>query len=203
MNKKSAVVLGAMLILSGCGAMTETTTTAAATEPGLEDIVETLTAGGIGGFDLDIAKAKDSMLSEKDAAEAITYRQFDAGIATTEYSEDGDYTGINFIRADSDEKHPQYDFYYKSDSDVTWTIHLVGKDFVAMPSSFISDDGNWPIYLTEVEGVPSYENTVNAFCTISEKNYKGIAIIETVDRIDAATLEEYTPKVLKKCEQRR
>lgn len=204
MNKKSMVVLGAMLILSGCEGITEdTTTTAAATEVVLEDTGETIDLEELDGFDIDITNAKSMMLSEKDAAEELTYRQFDAGVTTTEYSEDGDYISINFIDANSDEKHPQYDVYYKSESEVTWAIHLVGKNIVATPSSYISDEGSWPIYLTEIDGVPSYENTVNTFCAISERDYRGIAIIEKVDRINAATLEEYTPEVLKKCEQRR
>lgn len=175
-----------LLLLSGCGASNSTQKSTAAVT--IENDADTDT----------------EMYSEVEAAEEITDRQFDASSMTTEYTEDGEYTGMEFIHDDSAARHPQYDLYYKSESGVTWTIRLIGNSVMAIPSSYNASDAmDKPIIVCESDGIPGYDSAINKLYTMSEKDYQGIAVIEKVERIDATTLDKYTKETLKKLEQRR
>lgn len=183
----------AVLLLSGCRANNITQGSTAAVN------IETN-----GDARENLKDTKSEMFSEAEVVEELTDRQFDASSVTTEYTEDGEYTGMEFIHENSLERHPQYDLYYKSGSGVNWTIRLIGNSVMAIPSSYNTEEANKPIIFCETsDGVPGYDGAINKLYTMPEENYQRIAIIEKVEQIDAATLDEYTKEVLGKLEQRR
>lgn len=180
----------AVFLLSGCGTNNVTQGSTAAVN------VETN-----GDARENLKDAKFEMFSEAEAVEELTDRQFDTSSVTTEYTEDGEYMRMEFIHDNSVERHPQYDLYYKSGSGVNWTIRLIGNSVMAIPSSYNTEEANKPIIFCETsDGVPGYDGAINKLYTIPEKNYQRIAIIEKVERIDAATLDGYTKAVLEKLE---
>lgn len=131
------------------------------------------------------------VLTEKEAYNELTDRDFTEYSIETEYSMDGGYNSAINISDISDIKHPIYQTYYFSENGEMWTIFLINGSIMANPVSFNVQSGlSVQVIVSEKDTVTSYDSTVNKFFeTIPDES---VLLVITVDRIDAETLDSLT-----------
>lgn len=137
------------------------------------------------------ANESDAVLTEKEAYNELTVRDFIEYPIETEYSMNGDYNSSTNISNTSTAKHPIYQTYYFSKNGEMWTIFLINGSIMANPVSFNVQSGlSVQVIVSEKDTVTSYDSTVNKFFeTIPDKS---ALIVITVDKIDAETLDRLT-----------
>lgn len=132
---------------------------------------------------------KAGLLTEAEAAREFKARGFTVEPVTASYTADGEYTDVQEISADSKNKHPYYETYYRSSSGVIWGIVLMGDTFCAEPITYNADTiWDVPHELSESGIFTAYDGSSNAFYTVSPD--EDALIVKRIDRIDAGTLEE-------------
>lgn len=134
-------------------------------------------------------------LSEEEVTKLLASRGFTGCEITTSLSITGSYGDPTVISDSSSTKHPMYETYYKSSSDVWWTIFIVDESITATPTAYNLDHlDNPPITISETNEIVSYDISTNSFYrTIPNGSVMDVRIVE---KIDTSTLDSMTAEVL-------
>ncbi|MBE7049419.1 MAG: hypothetical protein E7394_01435 [Ruminococcaceae bacterium] len=137
------------------------------------------------------ALTSETAFTESDVCRLLEERGFENISVTTNYTMYGEYTDEVQISRYSSDAHPMYQaFYTAADGDV-WMILIVNDAIMANPISYNTDHAsNVPIFVSETDTLTSYDSTLNKFYISVPK--RNIAVVKTVDIIDAETLNNLT-----------
>lgn len=145
---------------------------------------------------IDVDKSKD-LLTEKEAKALLEELGFGAYPITYNHSIDGTYCSETEVDADSTEKHPMYQTYYKSENGEVWVVYIINGAIFANPASFnLQSDLVAQLLISESEALTSYEDEANKFY-VTIPNEDAI-IVKTADKINAETLNSLTIEVISK-----
>ena len=131
-------------------------------------------------------------MNEGDVVKMLSERGFLQFPVTSSYTMDGELTDEEEISEGSEEKHPFYETYFRTDSGEIWSIVLIRDAVIAIPLTYLVESGaKIPVFLSEKETVMSYDS-------ISDQFYETIpleseATVIRVERIDANTLNSWKP----------
>ncbi len=137
------------------------------------------------------AKQSNDIPSDSEVINILEERGFTGCTVTYEYDLDGNYYEETEISDSSSEKHPMCLAYYMNDRGEMWTIHVINGKVLAYPSTFnLDSDLQAEIIVSETKEITSYDYETNKYIVTIPKDTA--AIVMTVDRIDAETLEKLT-----------
>lgn len=144
----------------------------------------------------DVLSSQD-ISTEREARQNFAERGFTGNPITYEYTMDGTYCGTEEISSYSSSQHPMYQTYYMTASGDVWMILEVNGAFFASPISYnFTDETKIPVTISETDTITSYDSTTNKFYINVPKESQ--AVIKTVERIDAETLEKLTGEEIDK-----
>lgn len=133
--------------------------------------------------------------TEQEVQEMVRDRGFTDYPISFEYSMSGEYGGTMEVEEASAEKHPIYQTYYVSTEGELWTIFVINGAVMANPVTYNTESGrDVQLLISETDTVTSYDSAKNKFYVIIPGESE--AIVKTVDRIDAETLDKLTVEVI-------
>lgn len=143
------------------------------------------------------AQSSQNISTESEAYDNFKERGFSVNPITYEYSMDGTYSGDCEILAYSSSEHPMYQTYFTTSNGDIWSVREIDSSFFAIPISYNCADETKPqLVISETDAIISYDSTANKFyINVPDKSK---AIIKTVERIDAETLEKLNNEELDK-----
>lgn len=148
---------------------------------------------------IEMDQSKD-IPSESEVIKILKKRGFTDCTVTYEFDLDGNYIEETEISDSSSEKHPMYLAYYTSSVGDVWTIHIINGKVFAYPASFnLNSDLQAEVIVSETNEITSYDYETNKFIVTIPK--ETAAIVMTVDRIDAKTLEKLTTEEISNYEK--
>lgn len=148
---------------------------------------------------IEMDQSKD-IPSESEVIKILKKRGFTDCTVTYEFDLDGNYIEETEISDSSSEKHPMYLAYYTSSVGDVWTIHIINGKMFAYPASFnLNSDLQAEVIVSETNEITSYDYETNKFIVTIPK--ETAAIVMTVDRIDAKTLEKLTTEEISNYEK--
>lgn len=148
---------------------------------------------------IEMDQSKD-IPSESEVIKILKKRGFTDCTVTYEFDLDGNYIEETEISDSSSEKHPMYLAYYTSSVGDVWTIHIINGKVFAYPASFnLNSDLQAEVIVSENNEITSYDYETNKFIVTIPK--ETAAIVMTVDRIDAKTLEKLTTEEISNYEK--
>ena len=136
-------------------------------------------------------ETSDDVLTEDEAVAMLADRGFGDGQTTYDYSLAGEYVEEAEAEDGNATKHPMYECLYVTESGNAWNIFIVGNDVFANPI-FYNLESN-----LESETLVSESKTLTSYDDETNKYYVTVpassgAIVKTVERIDADTLDRLT-----------
>lgn len=144
---------------------------------------------------IDVEKSEDVM-TETEAIKFFADRGFSMSPVTYEHSINGDYIYDGEAIDGSDEKHPIYETIYLSIHNEAWSLLLVDGKLFANPVSFnLESNLQSQLLISESESIVSYDDQINKFFVTIPK--KSAAIVKTINKIDADSLNQLTVEVIK------
>lgn len=143
------------------------------------------------------AQSSQNISTESEAYTHFAERGFTGNPITYEYTMDGTYVGACEISQFASSRHPMYQTYYTTANGDVWMVLEVNGSFFASPISYnFADETRAPVMLSEADTITSYDSTTNAFYVNIPNSSQ--AVIKTVARIDAETLEKLTGEEMDK-----
>ncbi len=147
---------------------------------------------------ISITKVESSgnVPDESEAKTLLTERGFDQFDITTDYSIGGEFLDEQTI-GDTGNRHPIYETYYRSESDMLWTIDVVDGALFAYPASYNLDSGaNVLAIVSEKDSIIGYDSETNQFFEYVPKDTTAVVI--KTNKIDAEHLNRLTTKEIDK-----
>ena len=142
---------------------------------------------------LNVIDAKTSVdtVTEADAGSELTGRGFYQYPIEYNFTIDGEFLDDSEVSGGSQDKHPVYYTYYKTESGELWTVYLINGNISAYPSSYnMESDLQAELIVSESKNLMSYDAAENRFYETIP--YDSAVIVKVVDRIDAETLNKLT-----------
>lgn len=135
-----------------------------------------------------VSKSK-IVYKEKDIFEELTQRGFVDYPITSDYSMNGEYTGIIEVSDSSTDRHPMYQTSYITENGDMWSIIVVNDRIMASPISYNEQsDSSVPMIISEQETIESYDSNTKKFYETIPK--ESVVYVKRVDRIDSQTLDK-------------
>ena len=135
-----------------------------------------------------VSKSK-IVYKEKDIFEELTQRGFVDYPITSDYSMNGEYTGIIEVSDSSTDRHPMYQTSYITENGDMWSIIVVNDRIMASPISYNEQsDSGVPMIISEQETIESYDSNTKKFYETIPK--ESVVYVKRVDRIDSQTLDK-------------
>ena len=142
---------------------------------------------------IDVLDADESedVFTEADVITMLRNRGFSDFPIEYAFDIDGSYVSATEAANTSSTTHPVYYTYYISEDESLWAIYVINETIMAYPVSHVIET-NAPvdILISETEAIASYDESANRFYI--NIPYSSVAIVKTVERIDAETLEQLT-----------
>lgn len=139
---------------------------------------------------IDVKQSND-IPSESEVIKVLEERGFADCTATYQFDLNGEYYEETELTGNSSEKHPMYLAYYMNERGEWWTIHIINGKVFAYPASYnLDSDLQVEVIVSETSKITSYDCETNKFYVTIPKEQ--VVKVITVDRIDAATLDELT-----------
>lgn len=136
-------------------------------------------------------KQSNNIPSESEVKKILEERGFADCTATYQFDLNGEYYEETELTGNSSEKHPMYLAYYMNERGEWWTIHIINGKVFAYPASYnLDSDLQVEVIVSETSKITSYDCETNKFYVTIPKEQ--VVKVITVDRIDAATLDELT-----------
>ncbi len=137
------------------------------------------------------ALESEDVLTEKEAVALLKDRGFDDYEITFDFSIDGEYSDNTEAENDNAVKHPQYRTMYVTEKGDAWSIFVIEDQVIANPIFYNVESGlESELLISEAGSITAYDWESNQFYEIIP-NSAG-AIVKTVKKIDADTLEKLT-----------
>ena len=136
---------------------------------------------------------KDSaaVSSEKEVCTNFKNRGFDINFITYSHTMEGEYVGDTKVSSYSSTKHPMYQSYYITPSGDLWILIEANSTVCAIPVFYNEQSGTGvPVIISETDTITSYDSTLNKYYINTPDS--NVAIIKTVDEINAQTLQNLT-----------
>ena len=139
------------------------------------------------------AKSSSTVHTEAEATVSFAERGFTQYPITTAYTMEGAQEQQEEISDSSATEHPFYQTYYITDSEVIWVVMEVNGRMFANPVTYNASEG-WDVrrIVSESNTIFSYDGATNRFYEIIPDRSE--AIVKTVGRIDAQTLESLSAR---------
>ena len=142
---------------------------------------------------IEIVKVEESndVLTETKSKSLLESKGFGDSPISYDYSITGDFIGDTEITDGSSDLHPMYQTLYLSKSNEAWAIYVINGSVFANPLSFNLDSNlEAQLLFSETETLTSYDDASNQFYVTIPHTSE--AILKTVEKIDAATLDGLT-----------
>lgn len=144
---------------------------------------------------IDAQESKDVM-TETEVITTLRQRGFVDYPITYDYSIDGEYIDDTETVEGSTDKHPMYQTYYEANNGDIWTIFVINGVVIANPASFnLESELEAQLLFSETKELTSYDDETNKFYVTIPK--ETAAIVKTVEKIDAETLDKWTIEEIK------
>ncbi|MCR5721607.1 MAG: hypothetical protein K6G72_04620 [Lachnospiraceae bacterium] len=129
--------------------------------------------------------------AERDIAKLLEDRGFSGEPITYEFALGGKYLGEQKVDSKSKYRRPIYKTEYYSACGDYWVIYVINGEVFANPVSYNFVSGkSVQLLISETDTLTSYDYLSNTYYITVPK--ESAAILKTIDRIDASSLDELT-----------
>ena len=142
---------------------------------------------------IDIIDVEDSdeVLSEGKARSLLMSKGFGDNPITYDCSISGNRIDDTEVAEGSATKHPMYQTLYLSKAGEAWAIYVINGSCFANPLSFnLESDLKVELLVSETNTLTSYDDATNQFFVTIP--YESVISLQTVDKLDADTLDKLT-----------
>ena len=145
---------------------------------------------------INVSDSKD-LQNGQETITLLDERGFNEYAVTYECSDTGEYQGKAEASDHLNDKSPMYQTYYISSNEEVWTIFVINGKIFANPVSYNLQSGlSAPLLISETKELTSYDYQDNLFLELIPD--ESVAIIKTVETINAETLDKLTIEEINK-----